>query len=260
MKIEVINESLFKSAIGSGLSVYYPGILDILNSIIDWEISLFPVEWESTTDPNNPDVIAQSVEKRDYLGEIPKLSPGNVFIYNEQTIRIIDKDYIELIHTSTGALGIVRTLYQRILLEYKLKSKKSFVKVYNIPGMNKIFDKAAWVKEIKSILEETPIHEDVTVEEVSGEETDLRENGESMKLPYPISGMFLRDKQKTQDQDKFVDLVIRTFIPEIDIIPQTFVITPNGIVYYDKDLVADENHVLSEILSFISKDMENKNN
>ena len=86
MKIEVISAYNIYVSKSSMLdrSVHYPNIVEILNSIIDWENSDFPKNIDLMSNSKEP----QLVEDRTILGDNPQLKDGVTFSYKNQLFQI----------------------------------------------------------------------------------------------------------------------------------------------------------------------------
>lgn len=134
MVIEVLGQK-YKCGCEKGLSeLKVPGILVRLNSIIEWDFCVFPIE-SKETDEEEEVVIGQDddgndikekvkkviqVENRKFLGEDPELKPGNVFLYKGQIIAVDSPDRLILIVSETGYNALNRVYEENIKTEIDL--------------------------------------------------------------------------------------------------------------------------------------------
>lgn len=135
MIIEVLNQN-YKCGCNRGLScLEVPGILNKLNSIIEWDFCKFPIKTEELdetekvvvgTDDNGNDIVEEKkkiikAEDREFLGQDPELKPGNVFLFNGgQVIAVDSPDRLVLIVSETGIGALDRIYEENIETEFSL--------------------------------------------------------------------------------------------------------------------------------------------
>ena len=87
---------MYKCGCGKGIhSVSLLGILEYLNSIIDWDKCKWP------EDENKK-------ENKEFLGNPPQLKPGNCILWDGNVIAIDSPDTVVLVVSETGPLSIER--------------------------------------------------------------------------------------------------------------------------------------------------------
>ena len=224
----------------SVFSISYPNLIEIINSIIDWDKSKFPEEFDITGDE------PKMVENRTVLGDEPKLKERVTFYYKDQFFYVVDNDTLGLINSQTGPLGLIRTINDYILPEYKIRKCENYLEPLTLAGYDNTPLSLNWLK--------CPIYlqflNGCTFEELSID--DIKDLGEpKLRLPYFILE-FLKDVFPELTNKK---MTITVNSPDIDIFDVSMEILPNGRVYYDEDNFADETHVMSEILSLLSEKM-----
>lgn len=81
---------------GKGLMIIDTGILSKLNSIIDWDSSRFPKVLKEGIDIMSEEAraIENWVENREFLGSVPKLKPGDSFLWDSTLFVVCDEDCI----------------------------------------------------------------------------------------------------------------------------------------------------------------------
>lgn len=105
MVIRVIGK---KYPCGSNYGITYldaDQMLEKLNSIIEWSSSGFPFELKEGGSPFNKE---DYVENRKYLGDEPKLKPGDCFVWDSQEFAIDSEKRLVLLNTETGWMAIKR--------------------------------------------------------------------------------------------------------------------------------------------------------
>lgn len=92
-----------------------PELLKKLNAVVNWEVSTFPIKKDVDSD--------LLVFDKTFLGDIPKLKAGNVFVVGSGHVIGIDSDSsLILLVTESGGLALSR-ICDKIELEYELKTK-----------------------------------------------------------------------------------------------------------------------------------------
>ena len=196
--------------------IKHKNILNYLNTIIEWPWCEFPRLCTVNSETNEK----EEVELRNFLGDVPKLSPGNCFLYKGQVIAIGNKDTLILLNSETGPLALKRILKTNILPEIEL--------YYEIPDV-----------------------EDLEWEEVG--ELDAKINSDSVVTPpfdyyviwndYFINGRFDKDKE----------IFIKIEVSDEDFIfPVTLFFSSAHRVYVNKKHFIDDDHVNSTVKKIIS--------
>lgn len=221
-------------------TIEYPGVLDIINSLIDWDNSTFP----SSVKLGAAEEDVSIEEDRTVLGAEPKLVPGCVFNYMGQSIGIIDKDTISSEDSSTGPLGIARIFANYILLEHKIKNSLDQVEY-----PKDIFDRIERsIGSSREILN-TPLFD---LSECSEEIQDLSGIGDlvaSRHVPTPVLHLLKELSPELQDTSKVLD--VTALLPNIDIFKINYKITHFGKVFCDEDTFIDDTHFLMELMALL---------
>lgn len=102
------------------------GILEKLNSIIEWDLCSFPKKLKEDGDPNKSE---DWVENREFLGEKPELKPGNIFVFDGQVIAVDTENRLILCVTETGFLALERFKNEVLEVEYKWKNNNRICNV-----------------------------------------------------------------------------------------------------------------------------------
>lgn len=114
MNIEVLKEK-YRVGCNKGVSdMSREDILEDLNKIIDWKNSTFPKKKIEEGSEK------KEVEDRKFLGEDPKLSPGDVFLYKGQVIAVDSKDRLVLVVSETGPGALSRITREVVDVELGL--------------------------------------------------------------------------------------------------------------------------------------------
>lgn len=113
MIIEILNQNCrVNTAKEDSVYVKQKDLLKNLNSIIEWEKCLFPRKLKEEF--LKPDVDMSTItpdsfiEMRDFLGDVPELKPGNVFLWKGQIFGVDTEDSLILIVSETGPLAAAR--------------------------------------------------------------------------------------------------------------------------------------------------------
>ena len=245
MKIEVISAYNIYVSKSSMLdrSVHYPNIVEILNSIIDWENSDFPKNIDLMSNSKEP----QLVEDRTILGDNPQLKDGVTFSYKNQLFYVVDKDKLALINSETGILGLVRIISDYILPEYKIRK-----------NINYLDTLVQYNEELMEISKSTcdqwlslSIYQSQIIENCDFIENKRFDEEPNFRLPYSLLEFMKTEFPELNEKQ----MAVTIFSSEVDIFGVTLEIQTDGKVYYDEYEFADENHAKSEILSLLAKKM-----
>ena len=97
----------YKCDCGKGMNAAsYLGLVDILNSLIEWD----KCEWPKRTEGEGDD--KKEVEIKDFLGNPPELKPGNCILWEGNVISFSDPDTAVLIVSETGPLSVNRFIQE----------------------------------------------------------------------------------------------------------------------------------------------------
>lgn len=215
--------------------VVYPGIIEILNTIIDWNKCSFPKEIDVTSG-DEPKII----ENRLVLGEIPELRHGVIFEYRKQSIYVEDQDTLYIANSDTGVLGLYRVVNDYILPEYKLRTKTGYLKSLEGEYVRENSPVLSWIK--------LPIYKTEIDYYTFKNQLEKRQEESKFRLPFYFYEIFCELFPGNRNGSyKF------SVKSEIDLFSVTFNIDPLGRVYYDEDDFIDEDHVKSEILSLLAE-------
>jgi hypothetical protein len=135
MIIEVLKEK-YKCGCNRGIAVVeQEGLLEKLNSIIEWDFVIFPSEPDGevtvTVDVPIPDGGTKPIEgrlnlrkeKRDFLGAENKLLPGNTILIDGNIIAVDNESTLVLLLSKTGVKSLNRIVDEQINAELELKER-----------------------------------------------------------------------------------------------------------------------------------------
>ena len=224
--------------------VSYSNLLEIINSIIDWDKSEFPKQIDLTS---NVDGEPQYVEDRNALGDNPKLRENVLFYFHDQQLLVVDDTTLGLVNSDTGVFGLIRVINDFILPEYKIRKSINYLEPLKVdfPVRGEILSEPWLPIPIYSQFLNRCEFKEETIEE-------KQKYGEpKIRLPY-----FLLDFFKTEFPDlKEKKMIATVNSPDIDLFDVTIEILPNGRIYYDEDDFADKVHVMAELLSILAEKM-----
>ena len=196
--------------------IKYNNILNYLNTIIEWPWCEFPKVYTYDSETKEK----KEKEIRNFLGDVPKLSSGNCFLYKGQVIAIGNKDILLLLTSETGPLALKRVLDADILPEIEIYYRTSEV-------------------------------DDLEWSEVTEEEAKI--NTDDVITPpynyYKIWTEYFTDGRFDKDKKVFIKITISD---EDFIFPITLYFTNKHTVLVRKRDFADKEHVISTIKKIIA--------
>lgn len=118
MVITVLNQT-YKCGCNKGMNYYEaPNILSKLNMIIEWDSCTFPIKLK---EGGNPEDEKDYEEDKKFLGDVPELKPGNVFLLDGQVIAIDSENKIVLVISETGWNSLKRIVSEILDVELELE-------------------------------------------------------------------------------------------------------------------------------------------
>lgn len=139
--IFTVLEQMYKCGCERGVAdLKSEGILDKINDLAEWDLCRFPskeIERRQITFPiyldetgtvsNDTKVETKPIyeENRKFLGETPKLAPGNCILVDGQVIAIDGPDRLVLVVSKTGGRALTRIYDEIITPEYELYNSKN---------------------------------------------------------------------------------------------------------------------------------------
>lgn len=223
----------------------YPKLLDITNSIIDWENSIFPktIEIDPTTDE------LHEIQNRKLFGDNPALKPGWTFNYYGQELVFIDNDTLFILDTESGGFGLIRAM-SHILAEYKISHGVGYLQNIKLPSyfknnFNHLTKLADFWGDVY-ILDPN----EVTYDLIKKEEIDREEQNGWNRVSLPIS---VKDLASILFSDnEWID--VKVTAESILLFPAIISINPYfGVCIYNEDEIVDEDVAKSIILSYLVK-------
>ena len=176
-----------------------PGILNKLNSIIEWKWCKFPKRVES--DPNDKEKTV-TVEIKDFLGDEPSLQPGNIFLFDGNVIAVDSPDRLVLILSETGPYALKR-IYDEVI-------KTELDYFFGHPEVNNVILEPISSDKIPDNFKKMPIpYKDYTIwcerYKFGRENTDcLKATLESDSYLFPLV-YFIKDSYLYYDPDCYIE-------------------------------------------------------
>lgn len=119
MVFEVLSQK-YKCGCGRGVNeLIKKGILEKINELAEWDLIKFPRTKQHDVEYNG-ETVPVMVEDRKFLGEEPKLQPGNCILLGGQVIAFDGPDRIVLVVTETGGRSLERVYNEWIKPEWEL--------------------------------------------------------------------------------------------------------------------------------------------
>jgi hypothetical protein len=230
----------------------YPKLLEIVNSILDWENSIFPTR--INLDPATDEL--HSVQDRKIFGETPVLKPGWSFNYLGQELVFIDEDTLAILDSESGIFGLVRAL-SHILAEYKISHRIGYLQnIDTLYGPKYNFNHLTKLAEFWGDICILDLDE-VTYDMLQEIDINREEQNDWKRISLPIS---IKDFISTLSNDNEW-IYLKVTAGSVLLFPVIVSINPYlGVCIYNEDDIVDEEIAKSIILTYIAKKYTEKKN